>query len=76
MVKTGVAVIDVSITRLPDGHLVGDVEFAGVRRKVSYIAPVTGGLGMTVTMLFVNTIASAQRAAANLVPAQTAVSPG
>jgi methylenetetrahydrofolate dehydrogenase (NADP+)/methenyltetrahydrofolate cyclohydrolase len=81
MVKTGVVVIDVGITRLPDGRLVGDVEFEGVRRKASYITPVPGGVGpMTVTMLLVNTIASAERAAANLhanmVAAQAAVSPG
>jgi methylenetetrahydrofolate dehydrogenase (NADP+)/methenyltetrahydrofolate cyclohydrolase len=80
MVKTGVAVIDVGITRLADGRLVGDVEFEGVRRKASYISPVPGGVGpMTVTMLLVNTIASAERAAANpratMVPAQAAVSP-
>jgi methylenetetrahydrofolate dehydrogenase (NADP+) / methenyltetrahydrofolate cyclohydrolase len=67
MVKTGVVVIDVGITRLPDGRLVGDVDFEGVRQKASYITPVPGGVGpMTVTMLLVNTIASAERAAANL----------
>jgi methylenetetrahydrofolate dehydrogenase (NADP+)/methenyltetrahydrofolate cyclohydrolase len=38
-----------------------------VRQKASYITPVPGGVGpMTVTMLLVNTIASAERAAANL----------
>jgi methylenetetrahydrofolate dehydrogenase (NADP+) / methenyltetrahydrofolate cyclohydrolase len=67
MVKTGVVVIDVGITRLPDGRLAGDVDFEGVRQKASYITPVPGGVGpMTVTMLLVNTIASAERAAANL----------
>jgi methylenetetrahydrofolate dehydrogenase (NADP+)/methenyltetrahydrofolate cyclohydrolase len=67
MVKTGVVVIDVGITRLPDGRLVGDVDFEGVRQKASYITPVPGGVGpMTVTMLLVNTIASAERAAADL----------
>ena len=51
--------------RLPDGRLVGDVDFEGVRRKASHITPVPGGVGpMTVTMLLVNTIASAERAAA------------
>jgi methylenetetrahydrofolate dehydrogenase (NADP+)/methenyltetrahydrofolate cyclohydrolase len=64
MVKTGAVVIDVGINRLPDGRLVGDVDFEGVRQKASYITPVPGGVGpMTVTMLLVNTIASAERLA-------------
>lgn len=62
MVKTGAVVIDVGINRLPDGKLVGDVDFEGVRQKASYITPVPGGVGpMTVTMLLVNTISSAER---------------
>jgi methylenetetrahydrofolate dehydrogenase (NADP+) / methenyltetrahydrofolate cyclohydrolase len=65
MVKTGAVVIDVGINRLPDGRLVGDVDFEGVREKASYITPVPGGVGpMTVTMLLVNTILSAERFAA------------
>ncbi len=64
MVRTGAVVIDVGINRLPDGRLVGDVDFAGVREKASYLTPVPGGVGpMTVTMLLVNTISSAERAA-------------
>jgi methylenetetrahydrofolate dehydrogenase (NADP+)/methenyltetrahydrofolate cyclohydrolase len=64
MVKTGAVVIDVGINRLPNGKLVGDVDFEGVRQKASYITPVPGGVGpMTVTMLLVNTITSAERAA-------------
>ena len=63
MVKTGAVVIDVGINRLPDGRLVGDVDFEGVKQKASHITPVPGGVGpMTVTMLLVNTIASAERA--------------
>jgi methylenetetrahydrofolate dehydrogenase (NADP+) / methenyltetrahydrofolate cyclohydrolase len=62
MVKTGAAVIDVGINRLENGRLVGDVDFDGVRQKAAYITPVPGGVGpMTVTMLLVNTIASAYR---------------
>lgn len=62
MVRTGAVVIDVGINRLPDGRLVGDVDFEGVRQKASYITPVPGGVGpMTVTMLVYNTIQSAQR---------------
>ena len=64
MVRTGAVVIDVGINRLSDGRLVGDVDFEGVRRKASYITPVPGGVGpMTVTMLLVNTISAAERAA-------------
>jgi methylenetetrahydrofolate dehydrogenase (NADP+)/methenyltetrahydrofolate cyclohydrolase len=64
MVKTGAVVIDVGINRLPDGRLVGDVDFENVKEKASYITPVPGGVGpMTVTMLLENTIASAERAA-------------
>ena len=64
MVKTGAVVIDVGINRLPDGRIVGDVDFEGVSRKASYITPVPGGVGpMTVTMLLENTVAAAERAA-------------
>jgi methylenetetrahydrofolate dehydrogenase (NADP+)/methenyltetrahydrofolate cyclohydrolase len=63
MVKTGAVVIDVGINRLPDGRIVGDVDFEGVSRKASYITPVPGGVGpMTVTMLLENTVAAAERA--------------
>jgi methylenetetrahydrofolate dehydrogenase (NADP+)/methenyltetrahydrofolate cyclohydrolase len=63
MVRTGAAVIDVGINRLPNGKLVGDVDFEPVREKASFITPVPGGVGpMTVTMLMVNTITSAERA--------------
>jgi methylenetetrahydrofolate dehydrogenase (NADP+) / methenyltetrahydrofolate cyclohydrolase len=65
MVKTGVVVIDVGINRLPDGRLVGDVDFEGVRQKASLITPVPGGVGpMTITMLLYNTLVSAERGAA------------
>jgi methylenetetrahydrofolate dehydrogenase (NADP+) / methenyltetrahydrofolate cyclohydrolase len=64
MVRTGAVVIDVGINRLPDGRLVGDVDFEGVRQKASHITPVPGGVGpMTVTMLLDNTVAAAERAA-------------
>ncbi len=62
MVRTGAVVIDVGINRLPDGRLLGDVDFEAVSRKTSYITPVPGGVGpMTVTMLLCNTIGSAER---------------
>ncbi|MCP5144250.1 MAG: bifunctional methylenetetrahydrofolate dehydrogenase/methenyltetrahydrofolate cyclohydrolase FolD [Gammaproteobacteria bacterium] len=61
MVKTGAVVIDVGINRLPDGRVVGDVDFEGVREKASWITPVPGGVGpMTVTMLIENTLRSAE----------------
>ena len=64
IVRTGAVVIDVGFNRLPDGRIVGDVDFEGVREKASYITPVPGGVGqMTVTMLLHNTILSAERVA-------------
>ena len=69
MVKTGAVVIDVGINRLENGKLVGDVDFEGVRQKAAYITPVPGGVGpMTVTMLLVNTIASARPLRARATP--------
>ena len=65
MVKRGAVVIDVGINRMPDGSLVGDIDFEGVRQKASFVTPVPGGVGpMTVTMLLVNTIVSAENARA------------
>ena len=62
MVRTGAVVIDVGINRLPDGRLVGDVDFDAVKQKASYITPVPGGVGpMTVTMLIWNTVEAAER---------------
>lgn len=62
MVKRGAVVIDVGINRLADGRIVGDIDFAGVAAKASYVTPVPGGVGpMTVTMLLENTLVSAER---------------
>jgi len=69
MVKEGAVVIDVGITRVPDANkksgfaLKGDVDFADVAPKCSYITPVPGGVGlMTIAALLMNTFhASAQR---------------
>lgn len=56
-IKPGAAVIDVGINRLPDGHLVGDVDFEGAKEVAGCITPVPGGVGpMTITMLMRNTI--------------------
>jgi methylenetetrahydrofolate dehydrogenase (NADP+)/methenyltetrahydrofolate cyclohydrolase len=74
MVKTGAVVIDVGINRLPNGKITGDVDFEGVRQKASYITPVPGGVGpMTVTMLLLNTIASAERTAGYVHTAEKSV---
>jgi methylenetetrahydrofolate dehydrogenase (NADP+) / methenyltetrahydrofolate cyclohydrolase len=62
MIKPGSTVIDVGINRLPDGKLVGDVDFEGARQRAAFITPVPGGVGpMTVTMLIANTVQAAER---------------
>lgn len=62
LVKRGAVVIDVGINRLPDGRIVGDVDFEAVKERASWITPVPGGVGpMTVTMLIENTLRSAER---------------
>ncbi len=64
MVKPGAVVIDVGMNRNDEGKLCGDVDFAGVKEIASYITPVPGGVGpMTITMLLVNTLEAAGRAA-------------
>ncbi|CAG9164161.1 bifunctional methylenetetrahydrofolate dehydrogenase/methenyltetrahydrofolate cyclohydrolase FolD [Cupriavidus pampae] len=65
MVKPGAVVIDVGMNRDDAGKLCGDVDFAGVREVAGHITPVPGGVGpMTITMLLVNTLEAAERAAA------------
>lgn len=68
MVKDGVVIIDVGITRIKDqskksGYkLVGDVDFNEVSKKASFITPVPGGVGpMTIAMLLKNTLLASQR---------------
>ncbi len=64
MVKPGAIVIDVGINRNDEGKLCGDVDFASVAPLASFITPVPGGVGpMTITMLLMNTIESAERVA-------------
>ena len=63
MVKPGAVVLDVGMNRNEEGKLCGDVDFDGVKEVASYITPVPGGVGpMTITMLLVNTLVSAQQA--------------
>lgn len=62
MIKEGAAVLDVGINRLPEGKLVGDVDFDAVKDKAGYITPVPGGVGpMTISMLVANTVMAAER---------------
>lgn len=61
-IRPGATVIDVGINRLPDGKLVGDVDFAVARERAAWITPVPGGVGpMTVATLLLNTLESATR---------------
>jgi len=68
MVKDGVTIIDVGITRVPDAtkkrgyRLAGDVHFESVAPKASFITPVPGGVGpMTIAMLLKNTLLACER---------------
>jgi methylenetetrahydrofolate dehydrogenase (NADP+)/methenyltetrahydrofolate cyclohydrolase len=58
MVKRGVVVIDVGINRRGlTSTISGDVAFASVYKKASYITPVPGGVGpVTIAMLLWNTV--------------------
>ena len=67
MVKDGAVIIDVGTTRVPDAtrksgfRLSGDVDFANVEPKCSYISPVPGGVGpMTIASLMHNTLLAAR----------------
>lgn len=67
MVKDGVVIIDVGITRVPDDSkprgyaITGDVDFENVSGKASFITPVPGGVGpMTIAMLLKNTLLARQ----------------
>lgn len=63
MVKPGAVVLDVGMNRNDEGKLCGDVDFDGVKEVAGHITPVPGGVGpMTITMLMVNTLNSAERA--------------
>lgn len=68
MVKDGVVIIDVGITRVPDEsrekgyYITGDVDFENVGKKASHITPVPGGVGpMTIAMLLQNTLLARER---------------
>lgn len=61
MVKEGAVVVDVGMDRDENGKLCGDVDFAAVEPKASYITPVPGGVGpMTIATLLKNTVTAAK----------------
>lgn len=61
-IKPGAIVIDVGINRLPNGKLVGDVEFETALERAGWITPVPGGVGpMTVAMLMSNTLEACEK---------------
>lgn len=65
MIKPGAVVIDVGINRQEDGKLCGDVDFESASKVAGAITPVPGGVGpMTIAMLLVNTVESAERSVA------------
>ncbi len=68
MVKEGAIIIDVGITRVPSLQtksgfkITGDVDFDNVSKKVSWITPVPGGVGlMTIVGLLMNTLKAARK---------------
>lgn len=68
MIKDGVTIIDVGITRVEDAtkkrgyRLAGDVDFKSVSPKSAFITPVPGGVGpMTIAMLLKNTLLACER---------------
>ena len=59
-ISPGAIVVDVGINRLPDGRLVGDIDFEIAARRAAWISPVPGGVGpMTRSMLMLNTAEAA-----------------
>ncbi len=57
MVKNGVIVVDIGISRLENGAIVGDVDYENVAPLCSFITPVPGGVGpMTIASLLQNTL--------------------
>ena len=68
-IKPGAVVLDIGITRLPDGKISGDVEFAAASERAAWITPVPGGVGpMTIAMLLENTLTAAVAGLSLLTP--------
>lgn len=62
MVHPGAIVIDVGINALPDGSIVGDVDFASVRQVAGALTPTPGGVGpLTNIMLLKQCIQAARQ---------------
>lgn len=62
MVKEGTAIIDISINTTPDGKILGDCDFEGLKEKCSVITPVPGGVGpITLAIFLMNAIACAKK---------------
>lgn len=60
MIRPGATVIDIGINRLPDGRVVGDVDFESARETAGWLTPVPGGVGpVTIAMLLRNTLRAA-----------------
>jgi methylenetetrahydrofolate dehydrogenase (NADP+)/methenyltetrahydrofolate cyclohydrolase len=56
-IKPGAIVVDIGISRMPDGSLSGDVDFEPAKERAGWITPVPGGVGpMTVATLMDNTL--------------------
>lgn len=61
MVKENVIIVDIGVNKNAKGNLVGDVDFANVGKKASFITPVPGGVGpMTIAMLLSNSLKAAK----------------
>lgn len=61
MIKDGAIIIDIGINKLPNGKIVGDVNFDDVINKTSFVTPVPGGVGpMTISALLLNTMQAVQ----------------
>ena len=73
MVKPGATVIDVGINILPDGNMVGDVDFTPVREVAGAITPVPGGVGpLTNAMLLKQCVQAAWQLAGENMDMKTA----
>jgi methylenetetrahydrofolate dehydrogenase (NADP+) / methenyltetrahydrofolate cyclohydrolase len=65
-IKPNAIVIDVGFSRLDNGNIIGDIEFASASKRASWITPVPGGVGqMTVATLLENTLLAAELAEKN-----------
>ena len=67
MDKPGAVVIDVGINQLPNGKIIGDVNFSEAKEIASWITPVPGGVGpMTIASLLSNTLLANKKSNKNL----------